>query len=325
MDDLCPAVSQLDGVQVVQFRDLHRIGENLRVGIQDAVHIFPYRHGFRVEDIGRHRCRVIRTFASQGSGRAVRSTSDKALPDENTGLRLFHGVAQQSPRCGDIDRGVLVSLFGAEATSHIEPAIVDTPFGEVLRNDRRRDQLAESDDGVVPQLGVFRTIDRFGRHLFELPEKPFDLLEPGRSAVQFVYDFGVVLPQRGDVLPREGFVALLQPFENLLQGIRGLTHCRYDDEQIPFVTDDLQQVLHTVRVADRCAAELVNFHRSIKQYGYRPVLRRAGFRTRIGIGPAASETPFSTKFRTCDRNSIISFRPSCKACPYSRTGTRTRR
>ena len=36
MDDLCPAVSQLDGVQVVQFRDLHRIGENLRVGIQDV-------------------------------------------------------------------------------------------------------------------------------------------------------------------------------------------------------------------------------------------------------------------------------------------------
>ena len=134
----------------------------------------------------------------------------------------------------------------------------------------------------------------------------------------------MVLPQRGDVLHREGFVALLQPFENLLQGIRGLTHCRYDDEQILFVTDDLQQVLHTVRVADRCAAELVNFHRSIKQYVCRPVLRRAGFRTRIGIGPAASEAPFSAELRTCDRNSIISFRPSCKACPYSGKGTRIR-
>ena len=173
---------------------------------------------------------------------------------------LAHGRLKQRLRGCNVDRGILVAVVGAETAPHVEPAVGNAVRPQVFGDDARRDQFAEGDDAVVPQFGLLGTVVGLRGHLLELVEEGLDPFYPGRFAVQLVDDLGMVVAQGGDVLHREGVIPLLQPLEHLFEGVRGLAHGRYDDEQILLVTDDLQQIAHTVRVADRCTAELVDFH-----------------------------------------------------------------
>ena len=98
VDDLCPAVSQARWCPGSSSSAICRIEENLRVGIQDAVTSFHTDMDSASRGYCRHRCRVIEPSRPQGSGRAVRSTSDKALP-MSPGLELcFMALRSRSPR-----------------------------------------------------------------------------------------------------------------------------------------------------------------------------------------------------------------------------------
>ena len=260
MDDLRAAVGQLDRIEVVQFGDLHGVGENLRIGVQHAVHVLPHGHRLGVEDIGHHGRRVVRAFAPQRGGRTVGRTADKALSDKDILDALGQRALQQRSRSFDIDPGVLVTLLGEETAAHVDPAVRHSGIVEILRDNRRRDQLAEGHDRIVPQLGVGGFVNRFHGHALQLVEERIDPFELFMAAPQIVDDARMVLPQRGDMLHGELFVALLKSFEHLFERVGRLAHGRNDDEEILLVVDNLAQVAHSVGITHRRTAKFVNLH-----------------------------------------------------------------
>ena len=152
-------------------------------------------------------------------------------------------------------------LLGDQRPAHVDPAVGDPRIGQVFGDDARGDQLAESHDAVVPQLGILLAVDTLGSRLLELGKERFDALELRGTVPQIVDDRGMVSAQGGDFLQRSGAIAALQAGENTLQGVGRLAHGRDDDEQIAFVAYDLQQVAHTVGIAHRSSSEFVDLHR----------------------------------------------------------------
>ena len=263
MDDLRPAVSQFDGVQIVELGDLHGVGENLGIGVEHAVDILPHRHRLGIEDMGRHGRGVVRAFAPQGRRRAVGRTAYEALPHEYPFRTPLDLGPQARRRSGQIDLGVLVALLGDQRPAHVDPPVRNPGIGKVFRNDGRRNQLAERHDAVVPQLGVLGVVVATGRHLLQLGEERFDALQPHGTVPQLLDDGRMVLAQRSD-FGRHGLpVGLLHPGENPLQRIGRLAHGRDDDEQVALVAYDFQQVAHPVGIADRRSSELVDLHRAL--------------------------------------------------------------
>ena len=133
-------------------------------------------------------------------------------------------------------------------------------MGEVLRDDRRREQLAVGHDRVVVRLGLLGAVDRPGDVALQLGEERVDALQPHGSMPQIVDDVGMVGAQRRDLLRDERPIVLLQPLENPLEGIGGLAHRRNDDEQIALVADEPVQVAHPVGIAHRRTSEFIDFH-----------------------------------------------------------------
>ena len=254
------AVGQFDGVQVVQLVDLHGVGEDLGVGVQNAVHILPDRHRFGPQDVGDHGGRVVRTLAAQRGRGAVGGAADEALPDEDGFGRRLHLGPQQGRGGLDVDRGVLVTQFGAEAAAHVDPAVRDAHAVEEFGDDGRGDQLAVGDDRVVPQLGLLAPVVALRGDLLQLRKEPLDRRQGRRLAPEVGHDLVVVAAQFGDLLRRGLAVAQLQPAEYALQRVGGLAHGRDDDEQMLLVADDLVQVADSVGIPDRRSAEFVNFH-----------------------------------------------------------------
>ena len=260
MDDLRAAVSQFDGVEVVQLGDLHGIGKRFRVGVHHAVHILPHRHRLGVENVGHHGRRVVRAFAPQGRGRAVGRAADEALSDEDVLDAFAQRVFQQRSRSLDVHPGVLVALLGEKTAAHVDPAVRHPGVVQVLGDNRRRDQLAVGHDRVVPQFGVAGFVDGLRRDLFQFAEQRVDRRQPLRLVPQLVDDLRMVLPQRFDMLQRELFIAFLKPLEHLFQGIGRFAHRRNDDEQVLLVVDDLAQIPHSVGIPHRRTSEFIDFH-----------------------------------------------------------------
>ena len=96
--------------------------------------------------------------------------------------------------------------------------------------------------------------------MLQFVEETLDAIQRPVFVPQIVDDLGVVLPQLCDVVERLLPVALLQPFEDLLQGIGRLSHRRDDDEEMLFVVDDPAQVSHPVGIPHRRASEFVDLH-----------------------------------------------------------------
>ena len=151
-------------------------------------------------------------------------------------------------------------LLGAQAAAHVDPAVRHPGVIEVFGDDRRRDQLAEGHDRIVPQLRIAGIVALAGRHALQLAEEPLDRLQPFGAVPQFVDDRGMVLAQRGDLVPGRLRIVPLHGTEHAFQRIGRLSHRRNDDEEVLFVVDDLAQVPHAVGIADRSAAEFIYFH-----------------------------------------------------------------
>ena len=266
MDDLRAAVSQFDGVEVVQLGDLHGIGKRFRVGVHHAVHILPHRHRLGVENVGHHGRRVVRAFAPQGRGRAVGRAADEALSHEDRLRRTFHFGQQAECRGVDIDRSVLVALLRDQCTAHVDPMVGHSRRGEVLRDDGRRKQFAEGDDRVVPQLGVGRTVLRLGGDAIQFGEQRLDPFQTGRAVPEVVDDRGVIFAQPCDLGSGFFAVAPLHPLEHPFQRIGRLAHRRDDDEEVLFVVDDIAQVAHPLSIADRCSAEFIDLHILVSRF-----------------------------------------------------------
>ena len=260
MDDLRAAVCQFDGIEVVQLGNLLGVGENLGVGVQHAVHIFPHRHRLGVEDVRHHGRRVVRAFAAERRGRPVRCPADKALPDEDVLDALGQCVFQQRLRSLEVDPRILVALFREEAATHVDPAVRHPGIIEVFRNDSRRHQLAERHDRIVPQFGIPGLVDRTDSHALQFVEQGIDLLQLLRAVPQVVDDPGMVLAQCRDILQRKILVALLHPLEHLFERIGRLAHGRNDDEEVLLIVDNLAQVAHPVGIPHRRTSEFIDFH-----------------------------------------------------------------
>ena len=260
MDDLRTAVRQFDRIEVVQLLDLLGVGEGLGVGVEHTVDILPHRHRLRAENIGHYGRRVVRTLAAERRGRAVGRAADEALSHEDRLRRTFHFGQQAECRGVDVDRSVLVALLRDQCTAHVDPMVGHSRRGEVLRDDGRREQLAEGDDRVVPQLGVGRTVLRLGGDAIQFGEQRLDPFQTGRAVPEVVDDRGVIFAQPCDLGSGFFAVASLHPLEHPFQRIGRLAHRRDDDEEVLFVVDDIAQVAHPLSIADRCSAEFIDLH-----------------------------------------------------------------
>ena len=138
--------------------------------------------------------------------------------------------------------------------------------GEVLRDDGRREQLAEGDDRVVPQLGVGRTVLRLGGDAIQFGEQRLDPFQTGRAVPEVVDDRGVIFAQPCDLGSGFFAVAPLHPLEHPFQRIGRLAHRRDDDEEVLFVVDDIAQVAHPLSIADRCSAEFIDLHILVSRF-----------------------------------------------------------
>ena len=186
--------------------------------------------------------------------------ADEALADENRLAAPLERRLQARRRSLDVHPGILVPLLGEETAAHVDPAVGHPGIIEVGRDDRRRDQLAEGHDRVVPQLGILRPVDRLGSHPLEFGEQLLDGIQPPGAVPQVVDDGRMVLAQRRDLGHRRGAVALLHGPEDPLEGVRGLAHRRNDDKEVLLVVDDLAQVAHPLGILHRGSSEFVYFH-----------------------------------------------------------------
>ena len=222
-----------------------------------------------------------------------------------------------------------MTLLGEETAAHVDPAVRHSGIVEILRDDRRRDQLAEGHDRIVPQFGVGGFVNRFHGHALQLVEERIDPFELFMAAPQIVDDARMVLPQRGDMLHGELFVALLKSFEHLFERVGRLAHGRNDDEEILLVVDNLAQVAHSVGITHRRTAKFVNLHVislfNLTYLLYRP--KATGRRTPAAERRVERPHPNASRRRRLPRRDrasarIISvFSPLCKALRYSGTGT----
>ena len=210
--------------------------------------------------MGRHGRGVVRAFAPQGRRRAVGRPADEPLSHVHRRRTCLERRPQTRCRSLDVDPGILVALLGEQAPPHVDPGVRHARIIEILGDDRGRHQLAVGDDGVVPQLGILRPVDRLARDRLQLPEERLDPIEPFRSVPQLADDRRMVFAQFADRGQRRRPIAPLQPAEDPLQRVGRLAHRRYDDEQVAFVVDDFAQVAHPFGIAHRGAAELVYLH-----------------------------------------------------------------
>lgn len=216
--------------------------------------------GLGLEDVGHHGGRVVRAFASERGGGAVGGGADEALADEYAHARVLERGLQARLRSLYVDVCVLVALVGDEGGAHVNPAVVDTRVFEVLRYDGGRYQLAEGDDGVVPQLGVGGAVGGVGDDGAQLREEVVNLRYAYGCTPQVGDDRVVVLDNAFYLVEALLFSLVLHVGEDRLQSVGGLAHGRNDNEQIVFSVDDVSQIPYAVGILDRGSSELVDLH-----------------------------------------------------------------
>ena len=154
MNHLRTAVSQFDRIEIRELRNVNRIAEKPRIGVQYPLDIFPDRYAVGTEDIACHRGRIIRALPPERRRTAAGRRTDKSLRDKDLLGKRINRLAQQKRRTVDIDIGLAVTAVGHKTTAHIEPAIRHPLRRKISGYDRRRDQFAITDDPVVPTVVI---------------------------------------------------------------------------------------------------------------------------------------------------------------------------
>ena len=81
MDNLGTTVCEFDGIIVGEFGQENGIFDQSRVGIEDTLHIFPYRDTLSIEDVSQNGSGIITPLSSERGMQSFCRTSDEALRD----------------------------------------------------------------------------------------------------------------------------------------------------------------------------------------------------------------------------------------------------
>ena len=154
-----------------------RVGENSRIGIENAIDIFPHRHTLSVQDISHTRCRVVRTFATECRGLTRWSRADKSLTNKQFRTLARYGLTQWSGRSVEVDTCVLMAFVGNDTATHIDPTARHARHVQELGNDRGREQLSIAHNAVVPHLGILDLDLSLRGDLFQFGKQLIDRLQ----------------------------------------------------------------------------------------------------------------------------------------------------
>ena len=155
VDDASTVVGELNGLVVRYLCDANSIVKELRVGVEEAVHILPDGETFGVETIGEYRGGVVATLAAECSGETLVVGGDKTL-----GYNERRGIEERSERLRielglrPIHISIAVVVVGRDDRADIDPLVGHSQKVKVFADDGSRDKFAERNRLVVVEIVV---------------------------------------------------------------------------------------------------------------------------------------------------------------------------
>ena len=138
VDHTGPVIGQLDGLAVGNPLQFDRIRKNLRVGIEQTLHILPDGDALRMQRMGENGRAVIRTFAPQGDGELLGRAGNETLRQQQTvksvGIMILQMFLDMALRFHPINLTLTIMVVGPHQTAGIRPLVRNPQAVQIGRN-----------------------------------------------------------------------------------------------------------------------------------------------------------------------------------------------